>query len=51
MAVKFGVMADLHVDIMPECEERLAAFLDACRKEDVDFIVQLGDFCYPDAKN
>ncbi len=51
MAVKFGVMADLHVDIMPDCEQRVAAFLEACRKEDVDFVVQLGDFCYPDIKN
>ncbi len=50
MAVKFGVIADLHVDIMHDCEQRLATFLDACRKENVDFIVQLGDFCYPDEK-
>lgn len=51
MAVKFGVIADLHIDIMPDCEARVAAFLEACRKEDVDFIIQLGDFCYPDVKD
>lgn len=46
--VKFGVFADAHVDIMHDIEERLKVFLDACRKENVDFIIQLGDFCYPD---
>jgi len=46
--IKFGVCADLHVDIMHDGEERLKAFLDDCRKEDVDFVIQLGDFCYPD---
>ncbi len=46
--VKFGVFADLHVDIMHDTQERLQVFLDACRQENVDFIVQLGDFCYPD---
>lgn len=46
--VKFGVFSDLHVDIMHDTKERLEEFLDACRKEEVDFIIQLGDFCYPD---
>ena len=46
--VKFGVFADLHIDIMHDGEQRLAEFLDACRREDVDFVIQLGDFCYPD---
>lgn len=47
--VKFGIFADLHVDIMHDTEERLSAFLEDARKEkDLDFIIQLGDFCYPD---
>lgn len=46
--VKFGVFTDLHVDIMHDTKERLQVFLDTCRQEDVDFIIQLGDFCYPD---
>ena len=46
--VKFGVFADLHVDIMHDTQERLQIFLDTCRQENVDFIIQLGDFCYPD---
>lgn len=46
--VKFGIFADMHVDIMHDTKERLEIFLDTCRKEDVDFVIQLGDFCYPD---
>jgi len=47
MKVKFGVFADMHIDIMHDCEERLAIFLEECRKENVDFIIHLGDFVYP----
>jgi len=47
-SVKFGVFADLHVDIIHNGQERLEKFLAACRRENVDFIIQLGDFCYPD---
>ena len=46
--VKFGIFADLHVDIMHDTEARLSAFIEAARREKVDFIIQLGDFCYPD---
>ncbi len=46
--VRFGVFSDLHVDIMHDCEARLRAFLTDCAARDVDFIIQLGDFCYPD---
>ena len=31
--VKFGIFADLHVDIMHDCEDRLRVFLDAARAE------------------
>ncbi len=46
--VKFAIMADLHVDIMPDTVKRLSEFLDEASKNDVDFIIELGDFCYPD---
>ena len=46
--VKFGVFTDLHVDIMHDTEERLKVFLEAAKREGVDFVIQLGDFCYPD---
>lgn len=46
--VKFGVISDLHVDLMHDGTERLEAFLEDCRKEDVDFIIQLGDIMHPE---
>ena len=45
--VKFGVFTDLHLEIMHDGERRLTEFLDRMKKENVDFIIQLGDFCYP----
>lgn len=50
MTVKFGIFADLHVDIMHDAQQRLEAFLSACRRENVDFIIHLGDFCYPESR-
>lgn len=46
--IKFGIFSDLHVDIMHDTQGRLREFLRAARENDVDFIIQLGDFCYPD---
>ena len=51
MSIKFGVCADLHVDIMHDCVDRVEQFLKACKEEEVDFIIQLGDFCYPDIRD
>lgn len=49
--VRFGVITDIHQDLMPDGPARLAAFLAAMRAADVDFIVQLGDFCVPHPRN
>lgn len=49
--IKFGVFADLHVDIMHDGEARMEAFVKACREAEVDFVIQLGDYCYPDTRN
>lgn len=45
--IKFGIFADLHLDIMHDGEMRLNEFLDSARKEKPDFVFSLGDFCYP----
>ena len=47
-SIRFGIFADLHVNIIHDPELRLKEFIDAARKANVDFIIQLGDFCYPD---
>ena len=51
MPVKFGIFADLHVDIIHDPQRRLEEFLEICRSEDVDFIIHLGDFCYPESRH
>ena len=48
MKVKFAVMADLHVDIMPDGVARTQAFCEAAVKEKVDFMLHLGDIQYPE---
>lgn len=45
--VTFGVFSDLHLDIMHDGEKRMEAFFRAAEEADVDFIIHLGDFCYP----
>lgn len=47
-SVTFAVFTDLHLDIMHDGQKRLDQFLAAARQRDVDFIIQLGDFCYPE---
>lgn len=46
--VTFGVFTDLHLDIMHDGEWRFGQFMEAACREQVDFIIQLGDFCYPE---
>ena len=52
-AVRFrmGLCSDLHQDVAPGAAERLQAFVDAMHAENVDVIVQLGDFCCPRESN
>ncbi|WP_051620377.1 metallophosphoesterase family protein [Paenibacillus sp. UNC451MF] len=49
--VRFGVMADVHQDFMYRAEDRLSQFIDRMNEEKVDFIIQLGDFCFPYPEN
>ena len=50
-SLRFGVCADVHKDIMHDADSRLKAFIDEASKKDLDFIIQLGDFCCPYEKN
>lgn len=49
--VRFGVCADVHKDVMHDADERLRVFIDRMNRQDVDFIIQLGDFCRPYPRN
>lgn len=49
--VTFAVVSDLHQDIAHDAEERLSTFLRAANDNQVDFIIELGDFCMPKEEN
>jgi 3',5'-cyclic AMP phosphodiesterase CpdA len=49
--VRFGVCTDPHQDIMHDAEDRLRRFIEMAKKDRLDFIIQLGDFCRPYEKN
>jgi 3',5'-cyclic AMP phosphodiesterase CpdA len=51
MSLRFGLIADVHQDVMPDGVERITAFAEAMAKEQPDFVLQLGDFCVPAEKN
>ena len=43
--LNFGIVADVHKDLMPDANARLEKFIDEAIDRKVDFIIQLGDFC------
>lgn len=45
--VRFGICTDVHKDIMHNADSRLRAFIGRMNREEVDFVIQLGDFCRP----
>lgn len=49
--IRFGLIADVHQDIMHDAEERLGAFVQDMKARKAQVIVNLGDFCVPDPKN
>lgn len=49
--LRIGICADIHLDLMPDGERRLKAFMDEMNQLKPDAIIQLGDFCSPHAKN
>ncbi len=49
--VDFGLISDLHVDIIHDGEHRLQVFLDEMKKKQPDALIQLGDFAIPIPQN
>ena len=49
--IRFAVFTDLHYDHIPDGDRRIKEFLDAVRLKNPDFIMSLGDLCYPAAEN
>ena len=49
--LKFGIVSDVHKDLMPDADERLQKFIDEAKARKVDFIIQMGDFCMAETEN
>ncbi|MBQ8606495.1 MAG: metallophosphoesterase [Clostridia bacterium] len=49
--VKFAICADLHCDYIHDSFSRFDAFIKEAKQNEVDFCVQLGDFCPPGNSN
>lgn len=47
----FGIVADVHHGMMPDTHSRLEKFIAEAINKDVDFIIQLGDFCHKEEKS
>lgn len=47
--LRFGMIADLHHGLASTAMERLEAFVQAANARPLDFVIQLGDFCFGDA--
>jgi 3',5'-cyclic AMP phosphodiesterase CpdA len=48
---RFGVITDVHQDIVPDSIGRIRAFATAMMETRADFVIQLGDFCMPRDEN
>ncbi|MFC1739741.1 metallophosphoesterase family protein [Planctomycetota bacterium] len=44
--LRFGVCADVHMGVIHDAEFRMKTFVDRMNTEQVDFVIQLGDFNY-----
>lgn len=49
--LKFLAFGDLHADVYTDAEVRLEKIIESAKKNEVDFIVSLGDLCPPNEEN
>ena len=49
--ISFAVIADVHQDIIHDAPERLKTFFKAAQDNKVDFVIELGDFCFQKDEN
>ena len=49
--IRLGVIADLHGGLAVDAESRLDTFLNSMADKNVDALIQMGDFAYPNKKH
>lgn len=50
-ALRIGLVADVHKDVMHDSDARLSVFVQRMQREKPDFVMQMGDFCIPIPEN
>lgn len=45
--MKFAVFTDLHYDAIHDGERRINEFINSVKIKNIDFVIDLGDLCYP----
>lgn len=49
--IKFAVFSDLHYDHIPDGDKRIIFFVNQACNQNIDFMIELGDFVYPKNQN
>lgn len=49
--IKFAIFTDLHYEHIPDGRQRIEKFITNVSDADVDFVIELGDFCSPKEEN
>ena len=49
--ITFYVCTDVHADIIHDESDRIKTFIEAANENGSDFIIELGDFCFPEPQN
>lgn len=49
--LSFGIVSDAHHGMLPDTNQRLEKFIAEAQRNEVDFIIQLGDFCHKEPKS
>lgn len=51
LKIKFAIFSDLHYEHIPDGFQRLENFVSKAKEAEVDFVIELGDFCSPKDEN
>ena len=48
-SISFGICTDVHLNVIHDATRRIQVFVDDMNSRKTDFIIEMGDFCYPDS--
>ncbi|MCT4645429.1 MAG: metallophosphoesterase, partial [Carboxylicivirga sp.] len=51
LKLKFAISTDIHKGLIPDADQRITEFLKEAEEQQVEFIMDMGDFCHPESEN